>query len=142
MPWAAPRHCAAGHPSFTGRRCPVCAAAAQARVDAARPTARKRGYDSKWEKARLGFLGSHPTCSCGAVATVVDHIVPHKGDKKLFWDRSNWQPLCASCHNRKTATEDGGFGRPARGDRKFDPPAAGPAPQSCAQTSGKWDFWG
>ncbi|WP_186318376.1 HNH endonuclease, partial [Bacillus pumilus] len=23
---------------------------------------------------------------------------------------SNWQPLCASCHNRKTAKEDGGFG--------------------------------
>ncbi|WP_144469068.1 HNH endonuclease signature motif containing protein, partial [Bacillus pumilus] len=35
---------------------------------------------------------------------------PHKGDKKLFWDSSNWQPLCASCHNRKTAKEDGGFG--------------------------------
>lgn len=21
-----------------------------------------------------------------------------------------WQPLCAPCHSRKTATEDGGFG--------------------------------
>ncbi|WP_233882799.1 HNH endonuclease [Brevibacillus laterosporus] len=41
-------------------------------------------------------------------ATVVDHIVPHKGDKTLFWDRKNWQPLCEQCHNRKTAREDRG----------------------------------
>ncbi|HSH84369.1 MAG TPA: HNH endonuclease signature motif containing protein [Guyparkeria sp.] len=33
-------------------------------------------------------------------ATVVDHIVPHQGNKELFWDRSNWQPLCAPCHDR------------------------------------------
>lgn len=32
-------------------------------------------------------------------ATVVDHITPHKGDTALFWDQSNWQSLCASCHN-------------------------------------------
>ena len=32
-------------------------------------------------------------------ATVVDHIVPHKGDMALFWDKSNWQGLCAHCHN-------------------------------------------
>jgi 5-methylcytosine-specific restriction protein A len=25
--------------------------------------------------------------------------VPHKGDRALFWDRDNWQPLCTSCHN-------------------------------------------
>ncbi|ELK38933.1 HNH endonuclease, partial [Brevibacillus agri BAB-2500] len=43
-------------------------------------------------------------------ATVVDHIVPHKGDMRKFWDRMNWQALCASCHSKKTAKEDGGFG--------------------------------
>jgi 5-methylcytosine-specific restriction endonuclease McrA len=26
----------------------------------------------------------------------------------IFWDSNNWQTLCVSCHNRKTATEDGG----------------------------------
>ncbi|MCT9125512.1 HNH endonuclease [Cupriavidus gilardii] len=41
---------------------------------------------------------------------MVDHIVPHKGDSKLFWSRSNWQALCKPCHDRKAATEDGGFG--------------------------------
>ena len=40
------------------------------------------------------------------MATVVDHIVPHRGDQKLFWDRSNWQPLCEHHHNVKTMTED------------------------------------
>jgi 5-methylcytosine-specific restriction endonuclease McrA len=29
----------------------------------------------------------------------VDHIIPHRGDKRLFWHRANWQPLCAPCHN-------------------------------------------
>ncbi|WP_328203649.1 hypothetical protein [Brevibacillus nitrificans] len=43
-------------------------------------------------------------------ATVVDHIIPHKGDKELFWDQKNWQGLCDSHHSRKTAKEDGGFG--------------------------------
>lgn len=33
------------------------------------------------------------------VATVVDHIVPHKGDKRLFWDSKNWQALCKPCHD-------------------------------------------
>ena len=39
-------------------------------------------------------------------ATVVDHIVPHRGDPQLFWDESNWQPLCKACHDHKTGTED------------------------------------
>ena len=47
------------------------------------------------------------------MACVVDHLVPHRGDRLLFWDASNWQSLCESCHNRKTARADGGFGREA-----------------------------
>ncbi|HOO52277.1 MAG TPA: HNH endonuclease signature motif containing protein, partial [Alphaproteobacteria bacterium] len=35
-------------------------------------------------------------------ATVVDHIIPHRGDETLFWDESNWQALCKKCHDRKT----------------------------------------
>ena len=44
-------------------------------------------------------------------ATVVDHIKPHHGDQRLFWDVGNWQSLCKAHHDSKTATEDGGFGR-------------------------------
>ena len=32
-------------------------------------------------------------------ATVVDHIIAHKGDLKLFWDSANWQPLCKPHHD-------------------------------------------
>ena len=39
-------------------------------------------------------------------ATVVDHIIPHRGDRILFWDQNNWQPLCKPCHDRKTGEED------------------------------------
>lgn len=85
--------------------------------DRRRGSAAKRGYGSKWQKARDAFLKEHPLCArCEAdglvtAATVVDHITPHKGDQKLFWSRSNWQPLCKMHHDRKTAIEDGGFGR-------------------------------
>ena len=37
-------------------------------------------------------------------ATVVGHIIPHRGNQKLFWDEKNWQPLCKDCHDRKTGT--------------------------------------
>ncbi len=39
-------------------------------------------------------------------ATDVDHIVPYRGNMKVFWDRSNWQALCHRRHSRKTRRED------------------------------------
>jgi len=39
-------------------------------------------------------------------ATVVDHIIPHKGDDKLFWDQTNWQPLCKECHDGTKQSEE------------------------------------
>lgn len=38
-------------------------------------------------------------------ATDVDHIVPHRGDWKLFIAPGNHQSLCHACHSRKTAAE-------------------------------------
>ena len=73
---------------------------------------KEKGYDSRWQAARKAYLHSHPLCvRCQAEgrltrATVVDHIVPHRGDPILFWDRENWQALCKSCHDHKTMTED------------------------------------
>lgn len=85
--------------------------------DRQRGSASQRGYGVKWQRARDAYLAAHPLCvECEKrnnliPATVVDHIVPHKGDVNLFWDSAgNWQALCAPCHNRKTVTEDGGFG--------------------------------
>lgn len=84
----------------------------RAKSDAQRGSSYERGYTRAWAKAREGFLARHPLCvhclASGKVtpATRVDHIVAHKGDSRLFWDKSNWQPLCESCHNRKTAKYD------------------------------------
>lgn len=38
-------------------------------------------------------------------ATVVDHIVPHRGDWALFVDPSNHQSLCKYHHDQKTMRE-------------------------------------
>ncbi len=71
----------------------------------------ERGYNHRWNKARVVFLAKHPLCrDCErrgllTPATVVDHIQPHRGDYELFWDSDNWQPLCATCHGRKTLAE-------------------------------------
>ncbi|MFE4525431.1 HNH endonuclease signature motif containing protein [Cytobacillus firmus] len=84
--------------------------------DKYRGSAAQRGYDGKWRKARSTYLIKHPFCvECEKVGVIVpanevDHIIPHKGDKKLFWDSTNWQPLCKLHHSRKTAKENGGFG--------------------------------
>ena len=79
----------------------------KARFDQQRPTSRERGYDSKWQEARDGFLAKHPVCfRCGAAATVVHHAIPHRGDKSLFWKRSNWKPACKPCHDGPLQSEE------------------------------------
>jgi 5-methylcytosine-specific restriction protein A len=73
------------------------------RHDANRPSARDRGYNAAWQKARLEWLAMFPACAhpgCTAQATTVDHIKPHRGDMITFWDKSNWQSLCTRHHNR------------------------------------------
>lgn len=89
--------------------------------DERRGSARERGYTARWDTASKVYLANNPLCRwCEAQgrlvpATVTDHIRPHRGDAELFWDTENWQPLCTQCHNKKTAREDGGFGRHREG---------------------------
>lgn len=91
----------------SGTYCPEHSAESPDRL---RGSATERGYDAKWRRARKRFLRSHPLCanclSQGLLtpATVMDHIVPHRGDHRLFWDEQNWQPLCKACHDRKTGS--------------------------------------
>lgn len=102
------------------------------RYEAERGSSAQRGYNGRWQKARATFLREHPLCAAcrsegnTTPATVVDHIKAHrlsealasgedaavKVAQSLFWDTGNWQPLCKRHHDVKTATEDGGFGRP------------------------------
>jgi 5-methylcytosine-specific restriction protein A len=64
---------------------------------------------AQWTEARRDYLQQHPLCiEClprPVPATHVDHVVPHRGDMRLFWDHRNWQALCASHHSQKTARE-------------------------------------
>lgn len=72
----------------------------------ARPSPRRRGYDTRWDRARAGFLASHPHCrTCLAEgkrtpAVHVHHSTLHRGNMAIFWDRSRWVPLCEEHHNR------------------------------------------
>ncbi|WP_082724940.1 HNH endonuclease [Paracoccus aminovorans] len=98
-----PHTCHCGRTVPHGERCLCQIASTRARNrrhDARRPSARARGYTREWEKARAEFLRLHPYCAmCGADATLVDHIKPHRGDKALFWNWNNWQALCTGCHS-------------------------------------------
>ncbi len=70
-----------------------------------RQSSAQRGYGHRWRKARINYLTQHPLCrlcaeiGLSSAATIVDHIKPHKGDLKLFWRKTNWQPLCKRCHD-------------------------------------------
>jgi 5-methylcytosine-specific restriction enzyme A len=94
-----------------------------------RPTARERGYDSKWERETKAFLvlpeNRFCACGCGQRANVVDHGIAHKGDKRLFWDRRNWRPFNRSCNSRKAAAREGGFGNPLRSGPDYSPAVGG-----------------
>lgn len=69
-------------------------------------------YDAKWRAARAAFLRRNPLCAmCQAhgrltAAEVVDHIVPHRGDRAVFWDMANWQPLCKLHHDAAKQAEE------------------------------------
>jgi 5-methylcytosine-specific restriction endonuclease McrA len=70
-------------------------------------------YGRQWERERKLFLSQPENALCVyckqnnllVEAIQVDHIIPHRGDQELFWDRSNWQPLCRSCGAEKSARE-------------------------------------
>lgn len=62
-------------------------------------------YNNKlWRQIRRELLRDEPLCrrckSLGRVtlATVADHIEPHKGDEVKFWT-GELQPLCKACHD-------------------------------------------
>lgn len=100
-PWFCPA-CGRAHPG--GQRCPKA-------VDRRRAYDRTRGarhYGTRrWQEFRRTWLLDHPFCECGAPATLVDHIVPHRGDVAIFWRQGNHQSLCAPCHNsRKRRAEN------------------------------------
>ena len=74
----------------------------------------KRWYKTaRWQALRLKvFLRDLFTCKrCGRIEgntslLVCDHIKPHRGDERLFWDEANLQTLCKPCHDKLKQAEE------------------------------------
>lgn len=89
--------------------------------------AKRRDYDSRraaeqpwrrlyktvrWIRMRVRKLKLNPLCEpcmeagrC-SLATVVDHKVAHKGDRALFFDETNLESQCSTCHDRHKQREE------------------------------------
>lgn len=85
-------------------------------LDARRGTRTQRGYTNRWLRAVSLWLAEDPLrqfCTDPhkrhgrrlVMGTQTDHIIPHRGNQQLFWDRNNWQRLCDGCHGLKTLKE-------------------------------------
>ena len=107
------------------RYCPDCALKARQQSrqqdDVRDRKDARRWCHARWyRKAVKMLLNDNPLCAeckhTGRIrpAAEVDHKIPHQGDWVLFIDRKNWQALCRSCHSKKTAKKDGGFGNRRR----------------------------
>lgn len=80
--------------------------------------------DRRWRKIRAIHLAKEPLCRfCQkegrlTPADVVDHVIPHKGDRHIFWYGERMS-LCHSCHSStKQIIESQG---PSRLERRADP---------------------
>jgi hypothetical protein len=67
---------------------------------------------ARWQKLRARQLEAEPFCvMCRprlTIATVCDHVEPHKGSETAFWS-GPFQSLCATHHNSdKQSIEKGG----------------------------------
>jgi 5-methylcytosine-specific restriction protein A len=87
-------------------------------------TVRSWYKSARWQALRLEVLvrdlytcrqtgvlltGKHPAPN----SPVVDHVVPHKGDERLFWDIANLQAVSKAYHDgdkRKMEMQQNGIG--------------------------------
>jgi 5-methylcytosine-specific restriction enzyme A len=91
-----------------GGRCPVHAPR-ERRAHVVTYANTQRMYDSvRWARLRREVIQDEPFCrACRragrrSLTVDVDHIVPHRGNPAVFWDRANLQGLCKRCHTTKT----------------------------------------
>lgn len=78
----------------------------------------KHLYNSaRWKRMRARQLEAEPLCRMHSAlgqlvpASVADHVKAHRGDAELFFDDTNLQSLCKSCHDaHKQAQEHSASG--------------------------------
>ena len=81
--------------------------------DRLRPIASRRQYRAEWRKARNEHIDKHPFCAiCDAIGDLVDHIIPAWVAPERFFDKTNFQTMCNSCHKIKTDKDIEKYGRP------------------------------
>ena len=91
------------HVRSRGSRCKKHRVQVLRSAERRRGNAHQRGYGRKWRLVAGAWLRANPLCvRCGRMATVCDHIIPHRRNAELFWDVTNRQSLCKRCHDRKT----------------------------------------
>lgn len=73
----------------------------------------KRLYNSaRWKQLRLRHLAKEPLCrmckmqGIVTIATICDHIRPHRGIIALFYSASNLQSLCKQHHDSAKQSEE------------------------------------
>lgn len=97
--------------SSISRYCENCSAEKQKASNRKRSSKSRERYGKEWQRTRADYLMMQPNCvDCGRLAAEVDHIVPI--DQGGSDDHTNLASRCKSCHSRKTARFDGGFGNP------------------------------
>jgi len=119
MPSAPARPCS--HAGCSQRQ--PCPTHKRKAYDIHRGSSSERGYNYRWQQYRNWFIRqaqcpvegcrrNHVLCEgeCrrqgrAVPAFAVDHITPHRGDERLFWDHANHRSLCESEHNAKAQTE-------------------------------------
>lgn len=105
----------------TSSRCSECLA--RRRRGSRQRNGRRDVHSSSaaWRESAAAFVAQHVVCvGCGSRSEVADHVIPRRvlvARGIANPDAWRWlQPLCKRCHDRKTATVDGGFGAPIRLD--------------------------
>ena len=94
------------HGLYSTEICMLCKKVSSKNYDKSRDEELIKFYNStKWRKISKAFLKNNPLCIvCKRPATLTDHIKEIKdGGSRYSWD--NLQPMCNSCHNKKTAKE-------------------------------------
>jgi 5-methylcytosine-specific restriction endonuclease McrA len=67
-----------------------------------------RWRDLRWQVlTEAGFACARCGWSTADTSKLVaDHVAPHRGDLRRFWDRANLQCLCWTCHSRDKQREE------------------------------------